>query len=63
MNWFWSYLTFQRGTRLITGISGSRIEDIVPAAPLVPAEGTLSDLEIAQRLRSPVESHLERRYS
>jgi NADH:ubiquinone reductase (H+-translocating) len=37
MNWCWSYLTFHRGTRLITGISGSRIEDIVPA--VVPAAG------------------------
>ena len=24
MNWAWNYLTFQRGTRLITGISGAR---------------------------------------
>jgi NADH dehydrogenase len=30
MNWTWNYLTFQRGTRLITGITGSRIEDVVP---------------------------------
>jgi NADH dehydrogenase len=29
MNWMWNYLTFQRGTRLITGMSGSRL----PAAP------------------------------
>jgi NADH dehydrogenase len=28
MNWAWNYVTFQRGTRLITGISGSRIEDV-----------------------------------
>ena len=28
MNWVWYYVTFQRGTRLITGISGSRIEDV-----------------------------------
>jgi NADH dehydrogenase len=27
-NWFWSYLTFQRGTRLITGMSGARMEDM-----------------------------------
>jgi NADH:ubiquinone reductase (H+-translocating) len=27
-NWAWNYVTFQRGTRLITGISGSRIEDV-----------------------------------
>jgi NADH dehydrogenase len=26
MNWIWSYLTFQRGTRLITGITGARME-------------------------------------
>ena len=28
LNWAWNYLTFQRGTRLITGLSGSR-----PAMP------------------------------
>ena len=28
MSWAWNYVTFQRGTRLITGISGSRLEDI-----------------------------------
>jgi NADH dehydrogenase len=33
MNWAWSYLTFQRGTRLITGISGSRIEDVAQPTP------------------------------
>jgi NADH dehydrogenase len=27
-NWLWNYLTFQRGTRLITGISGARVEDV-----------------------------------
>ena len=32
MNWAWDYLTFQRGTRLITGVTGARIED-VPHAP------------------------------
>ena len=45
MNWCWNYVTFQRGTRLITGISGSRIEDVMPvmtaALPLAasPAGG------------------------
>jgi NADH dehydrogenase len=29
LNWAWNYLTFQRGTRLITGITGSRIEDVL----------------------------------
>jgi NADH dehydrogenase len=32
MNWAWNYLTFQRGTRLITGIAGSRMEDVMPVA-------------------------------
>jgi NADH dehydrogenase len=44
MNWCWSYLTFQRGTRLITGISGSRIEDIMPA--VMPAPPMAADLEL-----------------
>jgi NADH dehydrogenase len=28
LNWFWNYVTFQRGTRLITGMEGARAEDI-----------------------------------
>ena len=36
MNWSWNYVTFQRGTRLITGISGSRIEDVLPAVMTAP---------------------------
>jgi NADH dehydrogenase len=27
-NWLWNYLTFQRGTRLITGTSGARLDDM-----------------------------------
>ena len=27
LNWGWNYLTFQRGTRLITGLSGSSMDD------------------------------------
>ncbi|HVG52482.1 MAG TPA: FAD-dependent oxidoreductase, partial [Xanthobacteraceae bacterium] len=30
LNWLWNYITFQRGTRLITGISGARMDDITP---------------------------------
>jgi NADH dehydrogenase len=30
INWCWNYVTFQRGARLITGITGSRIEDVMP---------------------------------
>jgi NADH dehydrogenase len=37
MNWCWNYMTFQRGTRLITGISGSRIEDVTPAVAAASA--------------------------
>ena len=39
MSWAWSYVTFQRGTRLITGLLGSRMEDMpmpVPMDPLQP---------------------------
>jgi NADH dehydrogenase len=43
MNWCWSYITFQRGTRLITGISGSRIEDVMPV--VVPAPPTAAGIE------------------
>ena len=41
MNWMWNYLTFQRGTRLITGMSGSRLPDVpeVEGAPLADAPG------------------------
>jgi NADH dehydrogenase len=28
MTWLWNYVTFQRGTRLITGLTGSRLEDM-----------------------------------
>jgi NADH:ubiquinone reductase (H+-translocating) len=38
-NWCWNYVTFQRGTRLITGISGSRIEDMVAAPALAASAG------------------------
>ena len=30
LHWAWNYITFQRGTRLITGLSGSRIKDLTP---------------------------------
>jgi NADH:ubiquinone reductase (H+-translocating) len=43
MSWGWSYVTFQRGTRLITGISGSRIEDVMPA--VMPAPPTAVQAE------------------
>jgi NADH dehydrogenase len=43
LNWAWNYVTYQRGTRLITGISGSRIEDVLPAGqPLTGKPVTLS---------------------
>ena len=28
INWLWNYVTFQRGTRLITGLEGARVEDV-----------------------------------
>jgi NADH:quinone reductase (non-electrogenic) len=45
MSWGWSYVTFQRGTRLITGISGSRIEDVMPA--VMPAPPTAFQAEFS----------------
>jgi NADH dehydrogenase len=33
MNWGWNYVTFQRGTRLITGASGSRAEEAIRPHP------------------------------
>jgi NADH dehydrogenase len=42
MSWCWNYLTFQRGTRLITGISGSRIEDVMPA--VMPSSSAAADV-------------------
>jgi NADH dehydrogenase len=41
MNWMWNYLTFQRGTRLITGMEGSRLPDApdMSGTPLTQAPG------------------------
>ena len=33
MNWAWNYVTFQRGTRLITGVSGARMEQVQDEPP------------------------------
>jgi NADH dehydrogenase len=35
-NWLWNYVTFQRGTRLITGISGARMDDMPMPEELKP---------------------------
>jgi NADH dehydrogenase len=52
MNWCWNYVTFQRGTRLITGISGSRIEDVLPAVTTAPP--TAAELSLGGQLpRTP----------
>jgi NADH dehydrogenase len=47
MNWIWSYLTFQRGTRLITGLSGSRMEDMPKSPSMQPTkrEGEREDAD------------------
>jgi NADH:ubiquinone reductase (H+-translocating) len=36
-NWGWNYLTFQGGTRLITGITGARLEDVTPVMTAAPS--------------------------
>jgi NADH:ubiquinone reductase (H+-translocating) len=35
-NWLWNYLTFQRGTRLITGMSGARMDEMPVPEDLKP---------------------------
>lgn len=47
LNWAWSYVTFGRGTRLITGISGSRMEDI--GRQLVEAPPSVAPLAMADQ--------------
>jgi NADH dehydrogenase len=55
MNWCWNYVTFQRGSRLITGISGSRIEDLMPVLSTAPAlavsAGDSGSVDVVQTLR------------
>ena len=55
MNWCWNYVTFQRGTRLITGIQGSRIEDVAPvvnaAPPLAVGAGVSASMQAVQGSR------------
>jgi len=57
MSWCWSYITFQRGTRLITGISGSRIEDVMPATTAPPMAVGLEVLEHDRGLLAPEQRH------
>ena len=56
INWGWNYLTFQRGTRLITGMAGSRIEDVMPV--IMPAPSMAAGLESYNdsRVSSPAAS-------
>ncbi|MFL4978934.1 MAG: NAD(P)/FAD-dependent oxidoreductase [Xanthobacteraceae bacterium] len=49
LNWGWNYITFQRGTRLITGISGSRIEDVMPLVMPAPSTAVGSETPIGGR--------------
>jgi hypothetical protein len=40
LSWAWSYVTFQRGTRLITGVSGAQMEGMQPQkAYATPMQG------------------------
>jgi NADH dehydrogenase len=56
MNWVWNYLTLQRGTRLITGVTGSRIEDM---AQCVPSRAAKADASDRAALPNPAASTLE----
>jgi len=46
LNWSWNYFTFQRGTRLITGLSGSRLENMAPPAAASSEPARVKDLLI-----------------
>jgi NADH dehydrogenase len=64
MNWGWNYVTFQRGTRLITGISGSRIEDVMPAVMTAsPTAGDAGDPIAGRRTLIPFGANLHHRPS
>jgi len=64
INWAWSYVTFQRGTRLITGISGSRIEDVMPVVmPAPPIAGEISYPSQRSSAPSDVQSQSKLQYA
>jgi NADH:quinone reductase (non-electrogenic) len=64
MNWGWNYVTFQRGTRLITGISGSRIEDVMPAVMTAsPTAGDAGDPIAGRQTPLPFGANLHHRPS
>lgn len=52
LNWAWNYFTFQRGARLITGVTGSRVaplEDIAPPLDSAPSDDAARTTNIAAR--------------
>ena len=55
MHWCWNYVASRRGPRLIIGISGSRIEDVMPVLSTAPAlavsAGDSGFVETVQTLR------------
>jgi NADH:quinone reductase (non-electrogenic) len=57
MNWAWNYVTFERGTRLITGMSGSRMEDVPQPADTATTESGAR----AEALLRPIEELPSRR--
>jgi len=62
LHWLWNYITFQRGTRLITGISGSRIEDVPSVATMAPPlAGTSEHVRDDEPFRRSVGSNPGRR--
>src|SRR5262249_40922051 len=58
-NWCWNYLTFQRGTRLITGITGSRIEDVMPVVPAAPKSLEIGDDSRHYRVAAREDAHAQ----
>jgi NADH:ubiquinone reductase (H+-translocating) len=48
LNWAWNYFTFQRGTRLITGVTGSRMAPMQETPPPVDSPPAGETRKIAQ---------------
>jgi NADH dehydrogenase len=44
MNWAWNYVTFQRGTRLITGLTGSQVESMPQPQQSAEAQQTMRNV-------------------
>src|SRR5262249_49544530 len=57
MYWCWNYVTFQRGTRLITGVCGPRTEVVRPGMMTAPAPAAALGHSLGDQLPRPPPVH------